>query len=138
MKVQILENIYHSSENLVNIRLHQRLRELHWIKELSTVAPYDCNDQIKGVGTLSSPLCKHTNVPGIFNKQQRRKKSHGHRHYNKKTPQLDLSIDTFINLLDLTLFDMGEGHDAPPPQKKNVIDHCTQKLRRRKVKLGDF
>ena len=84
MKVQILENIYHSSENLVNIRLHQRLRELHWIKELSTVAPYDCNDQIKGVGTLSSPLCKNTNVLGIFNKQQRRKRSHGHRHYNKK------------------------------------------------------
>ena len=42
------------------------------------------NDQIKGVGTLSSPSCKHTNVLGIFNKQQRRKRSHGHRHYNKK------------------------------------------------------
>ena len=34
MKVQILEKIYHSSENPVNIRLHRRLRELHWIKEL--------------------------------------------------------------------------------------------------------
>ena len=70
MKVQILEKIYHSSENPVNIRLHQRLRELHWIKELGTAAPYGCNDQIKGVGTLSSPSCKHTNVLGIFNKQQ--------------------------------------------------------------------
>ena len=58
MKVQILEKIYHSSENPVNIRLHRRLRELHWIKELGTAAPYGCNDQIKGVGTLS----KHTNV----------------------------------------------------------------------------
>ena len=104
MKVQILEKIYHSSENPVNIRLHQRLRELHWIKELGTAAPYGCNDQIKGVGTLtwflSSPSCKHTNVLSIFNKQQRRKRSHGHRHYNKKTPQLDSSIDTFINLID--------------------------------------
>ena len=71
MKVQILEKIYHSSENPVNIRLHRRLRELHWIKELGTAAPYGCNDQIKGVGTLSSPSCKHTNVLGIFNKQQR-------------------------------------------------------------------
>ena len=44
MKVQILEKIYHSSENPVNIRLHQRLRELHWIKELGTAAPYGCND----------------------------------------------------------------------------------------------
>ena len=85
MKVQILEKIYHSSENPVNIRLHRRLRELHWIKELGTAAPYGCNDQIKVAGTLSSPSCKHTNVPGIFNKQQRRKRSHGHRHYNKKS-----------------------------------------------------
>ena len=100
MKVQILEKIYHSSENPVNIRLHRRLRELHWIKELGTAAPYGCNDQIKGVGTLSSPSCKHTNVLGIFNKQQRRKRSHGHRHYNKKTPQLDSSIDTLVNHID--------------------------------------
>ena len=101
MKVQILEKIYHSSENPVNIRLHRRLRELHWIKELGTAAPYGCNDQIKGVGTLSSPSCKHTNVLGIFNKQQRQKRSHGHRHYNKKAPQLDSSIDTMVNLIDL-------------------------------------
>ena len=100
MKVQILEKIYHSSENSVNIRLHRRLRELYWIKELGTAAPNGCNDQIKGVGTLSSPSRKHTNVLGIFNKQQRRKRSHGHRHYNKKTPQLDSSIDTFIDLND--------------------------------------
>ena len=40
MKVQILEKIYHSSENPVNTRLHRRLRELHWIKELGTAAPY--------------------------------------------------------------------------------------------------
>ena len=37
---------------------------------------------------------------GIFNKQQRRKRSHGHRHYNKRIPQLDSSIDTFVNLID--------------------------------------
>ena len=100
MKVQILEKIYHSSENPVNIQLYRRLRELHWIKELGTAAPYGCNDQIKRVGTLSSPSCKHTNVLGIFNKQQRRKRSHGHLHYNKKTPQLDSSIDTLVNLID--------------------------------------
>ena len=100
MKVQILENIYRSSENPVNIELHRRLAKLHWIKELGTAAPYGYNDQIKGVGTLSSPSCKRTNVLGIFNKQQHRKRSHGHRHYNKKTPQLDSRIDTFINLID--------------------------------------
>ena len=46
IKVQILETFYHSSENPVNIRLHQRLQELHWIKELGTAALYGCNDQI--------------------------------------------------------------------------------------------
>ena len=70
MKVQMLEKIYHSSENPVNTRLHRRLRVLHWIEELGTAAQYGCNDEIKGVGTLSSPSCKHTNVLGIFNKQQ--------------------------------------------------------------------
>ena len=34
----------------------------------------------------------------------------------------------------LTLFDIGGGHDGPP----NVFDHCTQKLRGRKLKLDDF
>ena len=100
MKVQILEKIYHYSENPVNIRLHGRLRELYWIKELGTAAPNGCNDQIKGVGILSSPSCKDTNVLGIFNKQQRQKRSHGNRHYNKKTPQIDSSIDTFIDLIN--------------------------------------
>ena len=66
MKVQILEKIYHSSENPLNIQLHRRLRELHWIKELGTAAPCGCNDQIKGDGTISSPSCKHTNVLGIL------------------------------------------------------------------------
>ena len=70
MKVQTLEKIYHSSENPVNTRLHRRLQELHWIKELGTATLYGCNDQIKGVGTLSSPSCKRTNVLGIFNKQR--------------------------------------------------------------------
>ena len=100
MKIQILEKIYHSSENPVNTRLHPRLRELHWIKELGTVVPYGCNDQMKGVGTLSSNSCKRTNVLGIFNKQQRRKRSHVHRHNNRKTPQLDSSIDTKVNFID--------------------------------------
>ena len=80
MRVQILEKIYHSSENPVNTQLHRKLRELHWIKELGTAAPYGYNDQIKGVGTLSSLSCKRTDILGIFNKQQQRKRSHGHWH----------------------------------------------------------
>ena len=40
------------------------------------------------VGTLSSTSCKKTNVYTLFNKHQRRKRSHGKRHYNKKAPQM--------------------------------------------------
>ena len=58
LQVQILEKMSHSSENPVNTRLHWRLRELCLIKEFGTAVPYGCNDQIKGVGTLSSPHTK--------------------------------------------------------------------------------
>ena len=100
MKVQILEKIYHSSGNPVNIRLHQRIRELHWIKELGTAAPHGCNDQIKGIGTLSSPSCKHTNVLGILTNNNDEREAMDIGNYNKRTPQLDSSIDTFVNLID--------------------------------------
>ena len=100
MRVQIVEEIYHSSESSVNTRLHWRLPELHWIKDLGTAAPYGCNDQVKGDGTQSSPSCRSTNVLGIFNKQQRQKRSLGRRHYNKRTPQLDSNIDTYVNIID--------------------------------------
>ena len=99
MKVQILEKIYHSSGNPVNIRLHQRIRELHWIKELGTAAPRGCNDQIKGIGTLSSPSCKHTNVLSILTNNNDEREAMDIGNYNKRTPQLDSSIDTFVNLI---------------------------------------
>ena len=28
------------------------------------------------------------------------RESHGHQHYNKRTPQLNSSIDTYVNLID--------------------------------------
>jgi hypothetical protein len=42
-------------------------RELFWIKELGTAMPYGCNDNIKGVGNLSSPGCNEINVMSLFN-----------------------------------------------------------------------
>ena len=54
MRVQILEKVYHSSENPTLLTSLRRTRELFWIKELGTAKPYGFNDQIKGVGTLSS------------------------------------------------------------------------------------
>ena len=65
-RIQILEKIYYFSESPVITRLHWRLGELHRIKELGIAVPYDCNDQIKGVGTLGSPSCRSTNFLGIL------------------------------------------------------------------------
>ena len=79
----------------------RRERELFWIKEFGTAKPYGFNDQIKGVGTLSSTSYKKTNVYMLFNKHQRRKRSHGTRHYNKKAPQPESSKDVLITLIDM-------------------------------------
>ena len=83
MRVKILEKVYHSSENPTLLTSLRRTRELFWVNELGTAKPYGFNDQIKGVGTLSSISCKKTNIYSLFNKQSRRKRSHRKRHYNK-------------------------------------------------------
>ena len=101
MRVQILEKVYHSSENPTLLTSLRRTRELFWIKELGTAKPYGFNDQIKGVGTLSSISCKKTNIYSLFNKQPIRKRSHGKRHYNKRTPQPDATTSTLVDLVDM-------------------------------------
>ena len=98
MRVQILEKVYHSSENPTLLTSLRRTRELFWIKELGTAKPYGCNDQIKGVGTLSSISCKKTNIYSLFNKQPRRKRSHGKRRYNKRP---DITRSTLVDLVDM-------------------------------------
>ena len=77
IRVQILEKVYHSSENPTLLTSFRRTREPFLIKESGTARPYGFNDQIKGFGTLSSISCKKTNIYSIFNKQLRRKRSHG-------------------------------------------------------------
>ena len=101
MRVQILEEVYHSSENPTLLTSLRRTRELFWIKELGTAKPHGFNDQIKGVGTLSSISCKKTNIYSLFNKQPRRKRSHGKRRYNKRAPQPDVTMSTLVDVVDM-------------------------------------
>ena len=95
MRVKILEKVYSSDKPALSTSLRW-IRELHWIKGLGTAKPYGFNDQIKGVGTLSSTSCKKTNIYALFNKHPRRKRSHGKRHYKKKPPQPESSMDTLL------------------------------------------
>ena len=66
MRVQILEKLYHGfgSSSLSTSLIRER--KLFWIKELGTAKLYGFNDQIKGVGTSSSTLCKKINVSALF------------------------------------------------------------------------
>ena len=68
MKVRIIEKIYHHTNSSILSTPYRTDRELLWIKELGTAMPYGCNDNIKGVGNLSSPGCNEINVMSLFNK----------------------------------------------------------------------
>jgi hypothetical protein len=57
MKVRIIEKIYHHTNSPILSTPYRTDRELFWIKELGTAMPYGCNDNIKGVGNLSSLGC---------------------------------------------------------------------------------
>ena len=101
MRVQILEKVYHSSENPTLLTSLHRTREQFWMKELGTAKPYGFNDQIKGVSTLSCISCKKTSIYSLFNKQPRQKRSHGKRCYNKRAPQPDVTMSTLVDLVDM-------------------------------------
>ena len=64
---------------------------------------YGCNDNIKGVGNLSSPGCSEINVMSLLNTIPRAKRSHGHniiQHPNvKKSSKPRTLQDTFNDLL---------------------------------------
>ena len=88
MKVRILEKIYHPSNSSKLSRSYRKQREHYWMTELGTAMPYGCNDNILGVGNLSSPRGNRVNVMGLFNSHVRRRRSHGHRHGNtNRTPK---------------------------------------------------
>ena len=46
---------------------------------VSSLTPPGYNDNIKGVGNLSSPGCSEINVMSLFNTIPRTKRSHGHK-----------------------------------------------------------
>ena len=103
MKVRIIEKIYHHTNSPILSTPYRTDRELFWIKELGTAMPYGCNDNIKGVGNLSSPGCNEINVMSLFNTIPRTKRSHGHKriqHPNvKKSSKPRTLEDTFNDLL---------------------------------------
>jgi hypothetical protein len=83
MRVRILENIKHYTNNPTVSTTFRRQRENHWIRILGTVFPYGCNDNINNLGNLTSPLTNNVNLLGLFPNNKRRRCSNGHRSYNR-------------------------------------------------------
>ena len=80
----------------------RRKREQHWIRQLGTAAPYGCNDHIDSIGNLTSPGCQSVNVLNLFDRTNRRHRSHGSRKYNK--PEIhDVSFDGLLPFVNLQL-----------------------------------
>ena len=99
MRVRILEKIYHPTNNPNLSTPFRRNREEFWIKNLNTAAPYGCNDNISTIGNLTSPGCQSVNVTSLFNRPQRRPRSHGIRKYNR--PEIhSFSFDDLVPFLN--------------------------------------
>lgn len=71
MKVRILEKYYHHTYSPSISTLFRRQQEL-WIREQSSAFPYECNDNVKSVGNLSSPQCNNVHLMGRFNNTKTR------------------------------------------------------------------
>ena len=105
MKVRFIEKIYHHTNSPKLSKPYRTDRELFWIKELGTAMPYGCNDNIKGIGNLSSPGNSDINVMKLFNTYPRQKRSHGKRPQKPRSkdppdPNNSLSLkDRYTNLL---------------------------------------
>ena len=98
MMACIIEKIYHHTNSPTLSRPHRTDREEFWIQQLGTAMPYGCNDNIKGLGNLSSPACSSVNVMDLFNTSPRRKRSHGNRHYTPLNVH-DISFDKLLQFI---------------------------------------
>ena len=74
----------------------RRQHEESWTRELGTAAPYYCNDKTDSVGNLTSPRCSSVNVMRRFGSSQRRKRCHGHWHFNRPNFHADVAFDTLL------------------------------------------
>ena len=102
MKVRILEEIYHPTNNPNFSTPFRRKRKEHWIRQLGIAAPCDCNDHINSIGNLTSPWCQSINVLNLFDRTSRRHRSHGARKYNK--PEIhNVSFDGLLPFVNLKL-----------------------------------
>ena len=126
--VIVIEKIYHHTNSPSLSTPYRREREEYWIKELGTASPYGCNDNVSSIGNLTSPLCSNVNVMNLFPSFNRKKRSHGTRHY---TPPRNNQV-LFTDLLDLVFKPLGIHHirtklfSLPLPSLNKLYNECLQ------------
>ena len=87
-----------------DITIRRLDRERFWMLELGTLYPYGLNDRLQHVGNVShSSVRSRNNVFNLFNRHQRRKRSHGHRSNSSRTSEI--TLDLLCNL-----YNSGQGH----------------------------
>ena len=128
MGVIVIEKIYHHTNSPSLSTPYRREREEYWIKELGTASPYGCNDNVSSIGNLTSPSCSNVNVMNLFPSFNRKKRSHGTRHY---TPPRNNQV-LFTDLLDLVFKPLGIHHirtklfSLPLPSLNKLYKECLQ------------
>ena len=128
MGVIVIEKIYHHTNSPSLSTPYRREREEYWIKELGTASPYGCNDNVSSIGNLTSPSCSNVNVMHLFPSFNRKKRSHGTRHY---TPPRNNQV-LFNDLLDWIFRPLGIHHirtklfSIPLPSLNKLYKECLQ------------
>ena len=80
--------------------------ERFWMLELGTMYPYGLNDRLQHVGNVSNSCVRsRNNVFNLFNRHQRRKRSHGRRSNSRRN--LEITLDQLHNV-----YNGGQSHGS--------------------------
>ena len=104
IRIQPIEHITQNPEEIERDVTIRRLdRERFWMLELGTLYPYGLNDRLQHVGNVRS----RNNVFNLFNRHQRRKRSHMHGHRSNSSCTSEITLDLLCNL-----YNSGQGHGS--------------------------
>ena len=82
---------FYTAETEQDVTIRRLDRERFWMLELGTMYPYGLNDRLQHVGNVShSYVRSRNNVFNLFNRHQRRKRSHGRRSNSRRNSEITL------------------------------------------------
>ena len=88
---------FYTAETEQDVTIRRLDRERFWMLELGTMYPYGLNDRLQHVGNVShSYVRSRNNVFNLFNRHQRRKRSHGRRSNSRRNSEI--TLDQLRNL----------------------------------------